>query len=205
MISYDAALAELLQQIRFIFHPGRREDIYIERTRLSAALMLVSEFFQAHELDRAAASFQRLGGAMSDLANGNEVDPLVKATVYGNRQPDQSRIWHVRVNAAIGIELLILSGETRKAAADLAMKTAPSLKLVARQDKRGKKLATALLSWVDQLKAGKVKNRYMQKAYDEQRPLFARASAIPAGQLRAAAMAAIELAERQANELAVSN
>jgi hypothetical protein len=96
-----------------------------------------------------------LGVALEDLIDG-VTDPLF---VTKGSKRDSTRIWGARLQAALGLECLILSGLSRKKAASDAAKNYEALASLTRGSlTRGTKrdLKGSLLSWYDRYVEGRV-------------------------------------------------
>jgi hypothetical protein len=98
--------------------------------------------------------------ALRDLDLG-VVDPLLKPALVSNKPADPSSLWEARERVALQMHLLILSGKRRRQAATEVAKTFPEIaKLDTIRSREPRRLATRILSWYDDFKQGKVKNRH---------------------------------------------
>jgi hypothetical protein len=121
-----------------------------------------------------------LGVALEDLIDG-VTDPLF---VTKGSKRDSTRIWGARLQAALGLECLILSGLTRDAAASYAArhyyKTLASLMRGTNRDPKG-----SLLSWYDHYVEGRVPVPQLVEAFQITRRDLKGANLSPAEYKRA--------------------
>jgi hypothetical protein len=149
------ATSELVERLLFIRNhkddPGL-SAINNQRRRYARILFAMDGYFhkighdKVHELGTYIAS---LGAALEDLIEG-VTDPLF---VTKGSKRDSMRIWGARLQAALGLECLILSGLTRDRAASYA---ARHYKTLASLMRANRDLKGSLLSWYDRYVEGRV-------------------------------------------------
>jgi hypothetical protein len=109
-----------------------------------------------------------LGVALEDLIRG-VTDPLfvMKGPKRVGSKRDSMRTWGARLQAALGVECLILSGLSRKTAASEAASYYEALASLKRGTSRG--LKGSLLSWYDRYDEGRVPVPELQQAFQTTR------------------------------------
>jgi hypothetical protein len=142
----NSALVERLLSIMNDEDDPELSAINNQRRRYARILWTMSAYF--HEIGRdklpgLGTYIGSLGVALRDLIDG-VTDPLF---VTKGSKRDSMRIWGARLQAALGLECLILSGLSReKAASDAARKHQALVNLVRLA---GRDLKGSLLSWYD--------------------------------------------------------
>jgi hypothetical protein len=150
------ATSELVEHLLFIRNhkddPGL-SAINNQRRSYARILFAMDGYFhkighdKVHEL---GTYFASLGAALDDLIEG-VTDPLF---VTKGSKRDSKRIWGARLQAALGLECLILSGLTRDPAASYAVRHCKTLASLMRGTNRD--LKGSLLSWYDRYVEGRV-------------------------------------------------
>jgi hypothetical protein len=132
--------------------PGLSE-IDNKRRRYARILWAMSAYFHAIGHDKLpvlGTYIGSLGVALEDLIDG-VTDPLF---VTKGSKRDSMRIWGARLQAALGLECLILSGLSRERAASHAARHYKKLASLMRGTNRD--LKGSLLSWYDRYVEGRV-------------------------------------------------
>jgi len=153
LITATSDLVESLLFIRNHEDDPRLSAINNRRRRYARILFAMDGYFhkfghdKVHELGTYIAS---LGAALEDLIEG--VTDLLFVTKGSKR--DSRRTWGARLQAALGLECLILSGRSRETAASHAARHYKALASLQRGTNRD--LKGSLLSWYDRLIEGRV-------------------------------------------------
>jgi hypothetical protein len=126
-----------------------RKDVERERARYIHAITAMSNFLRANNAPLTyTQQLLRLAGALSDLNEG-KTDALLKQSTYGSLNAgDTTAEWIGRAHAALGMDVLVAAGETRKKAAEKAKKT-----IGADADVK------TLISWYDQFRKSPEKSK----------------------------------------------
>jgi hypothetical protein len=176
------ATSELVEQLLFIRNhkdDPRLSAINNQRRRYARILFAMDGYFhkighdKVHELGTYIAS---LGVALQDLIEG-VTDPLF---VTKGSKRDSMRIWGARLQAALGLECLILSGLflSRKTAAIYAARHYKKLASLMRGTNRD--LKGSLLSWYDRYVEGRVPVPALVEAFQTTRRDLKAANLSPA-------------------------
>ena len=163
------ATSELVEHLLFIRNhkndPGL-SAINNQRRRYARILFAMDGYFhkighdKVHELGTYIAS---LGVALQDLIEG-VTDPLF---VTKGSKRDSMRIWGARLQAALGLECLILSDRPRETAASYAARHYKALASLQRGTNRD--LKGSLLSWYDRYVEGRVPVPALVEAFQTKR------------------------------------
>jgi len=114
--------------------------------------------------------------ALENLIRGGRTDPLFVKTKGSKRDP--MRTWGARLQAALGLECLILSGLSREKAASDAAKSYKALASLTRGTKLD--LKGSLLSWYDRYGEGRVPVPELLEAFETERGELKAANLSPA-------------------------
>jgi hypothetical protein len=155
----DEKLELFVQRLQNIFRSQieKSSDPIIDRREryIAAFYMLGMLIRKKHAGKDIEKHFWVLASALDGLQYGI-THPILQAAQPSGRRRDRSDVWKLRVSAANGVECLIKSGLTRKAAAQKAAKEFPELEKLLRPRGDGGKntrekitLAASLLSWRD--------------------------------------------------------
>jgi hypothetical protein len=145
--------------------PGLSE-IDNKRRRYARLLWAMAAYFHAighDKLPGLGTYIGSLGVALEDLIDG-VTDPLF---VTKGSKRDSMRIWGARLQAALGLECLIISGLSRETAASDAAKDYKALATLKRGTKRD--LKGSLLSWYDGYVEGRVPVPVLQEQFQTTR------------------------------------
>jgi hypothetical protein len=133
-----------------------------KRRRYARILWAMATYFDKLGHDKLPALGRYIGGlgvALEDLIDG-VTDPLF---VTKGSKRDSMRTWGARLQAALGLECLILSDLPREKAASHAARHYEALASLKRGTKRD--LKGSLLSWYDRYIEGRVPVPALQKAF----------------------------------------
>jgi hypothetical protein len=126
-----------------------------DRDRLVHTLRAISAFLETlHWLKDDGRQLEHLATALIDLKHGI-VHPVLKAPKF-NSPPDPTEVWKIRARVAFAVELYLRTGKTRTVAAAKIAKDYPELSKITKDNSN---LVTAILSWRDDFKKGRIKNR----------------------------------------------
>jgi len=164
-----------------------------ERDRYIFALTAIAEYLLRCGREDLALWIAELGSAMSDLDTGI-VRPCFEPTQIDSRPSDSSDKWRGRATIAVAVDLLILSGLTRTAAADKIEKEFPELVALVGSKKR---LGASALSWRDEFRKRRVSNVQAVRSYAELKTMLAVTDIDSTGALAAAE----DLLRRAAGEI----
>jgi hypothetical protein len=174
------ANSELVENLLFIRNDKDDPELSAidnERRRYARILWAMGAYFHATGRDKLpglGTYIGSLGVALEDLRRG-VTDPLF---VTKGSKRDPMRTWGARLQAALGLECLILSGLSReKAASDTAKnyKALASLKRGTNRDLKG-----SLLSWYDRYVEGRVPVPELLEAFQTTRRAIQAANLLPA-------------------------
>jgi hypothetical protein len=150
-----------------------------KRRRYARILWALRDFVKIDhdELSELRTYIGSLASALEDLIEG-VTDPLF---VTKGSKRDSRRTWGARLQAALGVECLILSGLSRQTAASDAAKHYKALASLKRM-KRGtdRDLKGSLLSWYDRFIEGRVPVPELVEAFQEVRRELRAAKLTPA-------------------------
>jgi hypothetical protein len=148
-----------------------------KRRRYARILWAMAAYFDKLGHDKLPGLGRYIGGlgvALEDLIDG-VTDPLF---VTKGSKRDSMRTWGARLQAALGLECLILSGLTREKAASHAARHYEALASLKRGTKRG--LKGSLLSWYDRYVEGRVPVPALLEAFQTKRRELKAAKLSPA-------------------------
>jgi hypothetical protein len=169
----NSALVERLLSIMNDEDDPELSAIDNQRRRYARILWAMSAYFHAIGRDKLpglGTYIGSLGVALENLIRGGN-DPLFVKTKGSKRDP--IRTWGARLQAALGLECLILSGLSREEAESHAARHYEALASLKRA-KRGKRgenrdLKGSLLSWYDRYVEGRVPVPELQEAFQTTR------------------------------------
>ena len=182
----NSALVERLLSIINDEDDPELSAINNKRRRYARILWAMSAYFDklGHDkLPGLGRYIAGLGVALEDLIRG-VTDPLF---VTKGSKRDSMRIWGARLQAALGLECLILSGLSRETAASNAAKDYTALATLKRGTKRD--LKGSLLSWYDGYVEGRVPVPELQEQFQTTRRELEAANLSPAEYRRRAEQA----------------
>ena len=163
------ATSELVERLLFIMNheddPGL-SAIDNQRRRYANILWAMGDYFKkiGHDkLPQLGTYIASLGVALEDLIKG-VTDPLF---VTKGSKRDSMRTWGARLQAALGLECLIISGLSRKTAASDAARNYKALASLKRGTNRD--LKGSLLSWYDRFIEERVPVPQLLEAFQETR------------------------------------
>jgi hypothetical protein len=147
-----------------------------KRRRYARILWALRDFVKIDhdELSELRTYIGSLASALEDLIEG-VTDPLF---VTKGSKRDSRRIWAARLQAALGVECLILSGLSRQTAASDAARDYNALASLTRGTDRD--LKVSLLSWYDRFIEGRVPVPELVEAFQEVRRELRAAKLTPA-------------------------
>jgi hypothetical protein len=163
-----------------------------QRRRHAETLLAISIYFKKIDHDEHPelwTSIAGLGVALRDLIEG-VTDPLF-ATKGSKR--DSTRIWGARLQAALGLECLFLSGLSRETAASDAARKHKALASLIRG--AGQDLKGSLLSWYDGYVKGRVPVPELLEAFQTTRRKLKAANFSPTEYRRRGKRALIQAAK----------
>jgi hypothetical protein len=174
------ATSELVERLLFIMNdeddPGL-SAIDNQRRRYARILWAMSAYFAKigyDKLPQLGTYIATLGVALEDLIRG-VTDPLF---VTKGSKRDSMRIWGARLQAALGLECLIISGLSRQTAASDAARDHKALARLTRGTNRD--LKGSLLSWYDRFIEERVPVPELLEAFQETRREIRAANLTPA-------------------------
>jgi hypothetical protein len=154
-----------------------------KRRRYARILWAMAAYFDKLGHDKLPGLGRYIGGlgaALEDLIDG-VTDPLF--VTKGRSKRDSMRTWGARLQAALGLECLFLSGLPREKAASHAARHYEALASLKRGPNRD--LKSSLLSWYDRYVEERVPVRALQEAFQTTR-----------GELKAANLSSAEYRRR---------
>jgi hypothetical protein len=163
------ATSELVERLLFIMNdeddPGL-SAIDNQRRRYARILWAMGGYFEKIDHDKLSelrTYIATLGVALEDLIRG-VTDPLF---VTKGSKRDSMRIWGARLQAALGLECLIISGFSRQKAASDTARDHKALARLTRGTNRN--LKVSLLSWYDRFIEERVSVPELLEAFQETR------------------------------------
>jgi hypothetical protein len=148
-----------------------------KRRKYARILWAMAAYFDKLGHDKLPGLGRYIGGlavALEDLIRG-VTDPLF---VTNGSKRDSMRIWGARLQAALGLECLIISGLSRETAASDAARDYEALASLKRGTNRD--LKGSLLSWYDRYVEGRVPVPELQEAFQTTRRAIKAANLSPA-------------------------
>jgi hypothetical protein len=165
------ALFRLLENVFEPSAEGRALSFEELRARHVKALGILGKYFRmTGNRKNISNQFYALSVMLYDLHRGI-VHPALMPKKPRGRADDRSDVWTARIIAACGVECLIRSGLSRRAAGAKAAKEFPKLKTLLRTNTT---LKTALVSWRDALVNGPLNDIVARAAAEEFRCFVSR-------------------------------
>ena len=160
---FQRLAAELDQAFHALNDRPTLDRTELERTRYVLALNAVARFLDGIKgFERYADKFVELATVLSDLDNGTQA-PLLSPKHVDNRAPESSQKWIGRAHAALSLEALRHTGQSRSTAA--ATIAADHRGLEALATKKPKSLKTALIWWHSEFAGSRIKNDLALKPF----------------------------------------
>jgi hypothetical protein len=160
------AYNRLLDEVRHAFDAAGQDNGPTQaRYRYILGLLAVAKFLENTGAPRHYCdTFAELGTALSDLDQGT-VNPVLWHANTGTRPPDASKMWRDRACVCIGLNVIVATGKTRSEAAEYLAKKYGK-RLAGLMTRKSSSLVSAILSWDDEFKQGRVKNREAGAVYE---------------------------------------